>query len=159
MSNRIFYRLSQRSVLSSEMAESAAKRLLKDLKHIQVWRQRMMFYLSRGRILGRKPDKSLKRFPPCYSLSPLQLRLWISISWNSRNSFTVQLLYTYKEKIGKPDWKPYLLPDDLRKPYRNLKIIPRNLNIILRSWIRLPANKKIFVICNYSIFRMIRLLE
>jgi hypothetical protein len=29
--------------------------------------------LFRGRILGRKPDKNLKSFPPCYSQSPLRL--------------------------------------------------------------------------------------
>ncbi len=50
----------------------------------------------RGRILGRNPDKSLKSFPPCYSQSPLQLCLEISIFSNLcnlvRNS-TIQLLY------------------------------------------------------------------
>jgi hypothetical protein len=40
---------------------------------------------SRGRILGRNPDESLKSFPPCYSQSPLQLCLEISIPSNSRN--------------------------------------------------------------------------
>jgi hypothetical protein len=34
---------------------------------------------------------------------------------------TVQLLYTVKEKGGKPDRKPYPLPYGLRIPYRNLK--------------------------------------
>ncbi len=34
---------------------------------------------------------------------------------------TVQLLYTVKEKGGKPDRKPYPLPYGLRNPYRNLK--------------------------------------
>jgi hypothetical protein len=48
------------------------------------------------------------------------------------------LLYTAKEKEGKPDRKPYPLSYDLRKPYRNLslrtlKIMPRNLNEIVRS--------------------------
>jgi hypothetical protein len=36
----------------------------------------------KGRILGQNPDKSLKSFPPCYSQSPLQLCLEISISSN-----------------------------------------------------------------------------
>ncbi len=35
--------------------------------------------------------------------------------------FTVQLLYTVKEKGGKPDRKQYSLPYGLRNPYRNLK--------------------------------------
>jgi hypothetical protein len=39
------------------------------------------------RILGRIPDKSLKSFPLCYSKSPLQLCLEISIFSNSRNLF------------------------------------------------------------------------
>jgi len=33
----------------------------------------------------------------------------------------VQLLYTVKEKEGKPERKPYPLPYGLRNPYRNLK--------------------------------------
>jgi hypothetical protein len=51
---------------------------------------------------------------------------------------TVQLLYTVKEKGGKPDIKPYPLSYGLRNPYRDpslrtLKIIPGNLNKIVRS--------------------------
>jgi hypothetical protein len=33
----------------------------------------------------------------------------------------VQLLYTVKEKGGKPDRKPCLFPYGLKNPYRNLK--------------------------------------
>ncbi len=50
---------------------------------------------------GRNLEKSLNSFAPCYSLSPLQLDLEISISSNSRNllhTSTVQVLYTVKEK-------------------------------------------------------------
>jgi hypothetical protein len=36
-------------------------------------------------------------------------------------SFYSALLYTVKEKGGKPDRKPYPLPYGLRNPYRNLK--------------------------------------
>jgi hypothetical protein len=43
------------------------------------------------------------------------------------------LLYTVKEKGGKPDRKSHPLPYDLRNPYRNLKIMPRNLKEIERS--------------------------
>jgi hypothetical protein len=45
-------------------------------------------------------------------------------------------MYTVKEKGGKPDRKPHLLP---RNPYkktlslRTLKILPRNLKEIVRS--------------------------
>ncbi len=45
--------------------------------------------------------------------SPLQLCLEISISLNSRNHLrfsTVQILYTLKEKGGKPDIIPYPSP-------------------------------------------------
>jgi hypothetical protein len=59
---------------------------------------------------------------------------------HATSSLTVQLLYTEKDKGGKPDRKPYaLLPYGLRNPYRNLqflrtlKIMPRNLNEIVRS--------------------------
>ncbi len=41
--------------------------------------------LSWGRILWRNPDKSLKSFPPCYSLSTLQICPVISVSSNSCN--------------------------------------------------------------------------
>jgi hypothetical protein len=34
---------------------------------------------------------------------------------------TLHLLYTVKEKGGKPDRKPYTLLYGLRNPYRNLK--------------------------------------
>jgi hypothetical protein len=40
-------------------------------------------YEYRCRIIGRNPDKSVKSFSPCYSQSPLQLCLEISISSNS----------------------------------------------------------------------------
>jgi hypothetical protein len=79
---------------------------------------------SRGRILGRNPDKSFKKFPPCNSQSHLQCCLEISISSNARNLLqfsTVQLMYIVKEKGGKPDRKPYPLLYSLRSPYRNLK--------------------------------------
>jgi hypothetical protein len=48
----------------------------------------------------------------------------------------VQLMYTVKEKGGKPDRKPHLLFYGLRNPYRNLKSEnsqERNLNEIERS--------------------------
>ncbi len=45
----------------------------------------MPSWLNWGRILRRNPEKNLKSFPPCYSKSPLQLCLEISISSNSRN--------------------------------------------------------------------------
>jgi hypothetical protein len=35
--------------------------------------------------------------------------------------YVLQLLYTVKEKGGKPNRKPYTLPYDLGNPYRNLK--------------------------------------
>jgi hypothetical protein len=59
--------------------------------------------------------------------------------------FYVQFSYctcTVKEKGGKPDRKSYHLPIGLRNPYRNLKsqnlkIMPRNLNEVVCSWILL----------------------
>jgi hypothetical protein len=51
---------------------------------------------------------------------------------------TVQLLYTVKEKGGKPGRTLYPLSYGLRNPYRTSslrtpKIMPRNLNEIVRS--------------------------
>ncbi len=98
--------------------------------------------LLRGRILGLNTDKSLKSFPPRYSKSPLQLYLEISISSNSCNVLQFQQFRystsTVKVKGGKPDRKPYpTLPCSLRNPYITFKIMPRNLNEIVRSWIGL----------------------
>jgi hypothetical protein len=47
----------------------------------------------------------------------------------------VQLQYTVKEKGGIADRKPYPLSYGLRDPYslKTLKIMPRNLNAIVRS--------------------------
>jgi hypothetical protein len=42
-------------------------------------------------------------------------------SFNLLQFSAVQLLYTVKEKKGKPDRKLYPLPYGLRNPYRNLK--------------------------------------
>jgi hypothetical protein len=64
--------------------------------------------LSGGRILGRNPNKSIKSLPPCSSQSALQLCLENSISSDSHNLLQF-LLYTVKEKEGKPDRKPYPL--------------------------------------------------
>jgi hypothetical protein len=50
-----------------------------------------------------------------------------------------RLTVSVKEKGGKPDRNPYPLPYGLRNPYRNtsslrtLKIMPRNLNLIVPS--------------------------
>ncbi len=62
-----------------------------------------------GIILGRNPAKNLKSFLPCYSQSLLQLCLEISISSDSHDLLQF-LLYTVKEKGGKPDRKPYPFP-------------------------------------------------
>jgi hypothetical protein len=51
--------------------------------------------------------------------SPLQLCLELFISSNSRNSFFSTLMYTVKEKGGKPDRKPHHPPYGLRNPYKN----------------------------------------
>jgi len=74
--------------------------------------------LSQGRFLGRNPDNSLKS--PCYSQAPLQLFFFFKLMAPLTVS-TVQLLYSVKEKGGKPDRKPYHIPYDLRNPSRKLK--------------------------------------
>jgi hypothetical protein len=75
------------------------------------------------RILGRNPDKSLKSFLLAiqnhhYSFS---LRFTFLQTNATSYSFYSVLLYTAKEKGGKPDRKPHTLPYGLRNPYRNLK--------------------------------------
>jgi hypothetical protein len=63
----------------------------------------VMVYMTRSRIVGQNPEKSLKRFYPCYSQSPLQLCIEISISSNSRNllqflEFSYCTLYSNEER-------------------------------------------------------------
>jgi hypothetical protein len=96
--------------------------------------------MSRGRILGRKTDKSLKSFPPCYSQSPLQLCLRFIFLQTHETSYSFYSSFTL-HCIGKKR-KPYPLTYGLRNPYRNsslraLKIMPRKLNEIVYSWIPL----------------------
>ncbi len=68
---------------------------------------------------GRIPDKSLKCFPPCYSKSPIALRFLFLQTHKTSYSFQSVLLYTVKEKWGKPDRKPHPLHYRIN-PYRNL---------------------------------------
>ncbi len=96
-----------------------------------------------GRILGQNPVKRVFLLAIHSHLYTFVLRFPF-LETHATSSLTVQLLYTEKDKGGKPDRKPYaLLPYGLRNPYRNLqflrtlKIMPRNLNEIVRSWIRL----------------------
>jgi hypothetical protein len=65
-----------------------------------------------------------------YSFALRFLVLWThATSYN----FYSSLLYTVKEKGGKPDRKPYPLPYGLRNPYRNLK--SENSQDYASSWI------------------------
>ncbi len=100
-------------------------------------------WFAEAEFLGRNSDKS---FPPCYSQSPLQLEIYFSSK--SRNflqflEFSTVTVHCKGERRRKPDRKSYPLLYGLRNPYRNLKwtlkIIPRNLNKIARSWIRLQG--------------------
>ncbi len=94
--------------------------------------------LYRGWVLGRNPDKSLAIHSHLYSFA---LRFLFLQTHATSYSFFSSLLYTVQEKGGKPDRKPYPLPNSLRYPYgnlsRTLEIMPRNLKEIVRSWIRL----------------------
>ncbi len=71
------------------------------------------------------PDKSLKSFPPFYSLLPVQLCLEIKKFLQTHATFYVFLQFSYwtlqRRNGGKPDKKTYPLPFGLINPYRNLK--------------------------------------
>ncbi len=75
---------------------------------------------TRGRILGRNWDKSLESFPPCYSQSPL-----------------VTVPPTLSKSGLKLVCNVTLYPESLR----TLKIMPRNLNDIVRSCIQLQDRR------------------
>ncbi len=72
---------------------------------------------SRGRIVGRNPDRSLRVFLlviHSYSTST-------ALPWDFYFFKLTQPLKLLKEDRGKPDRKPYPLPYGLWNPYRNLK--------------------------------------
>jgi hypothetical protein len=72
-------------------------------------------FITRGRILRRNWDKSLKSFPSCYSQSPLRTNFF-----------------------------PPPPPPEQTSSLRTLKSMPRNLNEIVRSWIRLPVRQPVY---------------
>jgi len=121
----------------------------------------------RGRFLGRNPDWRLKSFPPCYSQSPLQLCLEISVSLNSHNflcmflfKLTQPLTYLYSSVIVHCKREIEEIHTEISSP-RTLKILPRNLNKIVRSWIRLQYSKATvqtsgFYISNGSLLYIVR---
>ncbi len=82
-----------------------------------------------GRILGWNPDKSLESFPPCYSQSPIQVCLEISISSNSHNLLQCVIVHCKGErkktwwfkisiqKVWKLSIMPRIMPRPLKKLY------------------------------------------
>ncbi len=81
---------------------------------------RTRFLLSWVRILGRKWDKSLQSFPPCYSQSPLLMDFTPPAPPLSKSGLKLVCnasLYTETSSL------------------RTLKIMPRILNEIVRLWI------------------------
>ncbi len=72
---------------------------------------------DRSRILGRNPDKSLQSFSPC-PFTVTCLRFVLLQTHATSYSFYSSLLYTVKEKGGKPE----------TLSLKTLKIMPRNLN-------------------------------
>jgi hypothetical protein len=102
--------------------------------------------LSRGQILERNPDKSLKSFPPPVNSSA---NAWDFYFFNLTQPLTVSV----KEKGEKPDRKPYPLPYGSRNPYRNLKTDntqdyaqkPQR-DCTVRSWIRSREVDQIYLV-------------
>jgi hypothetical protein len=70
------------------------------------------FFMFRGRILGRNPDKSLRSFPPAIHSHSPNLLQFLQLSYRTVRS---------KEKGRKADGKQYPLLYGLRNPYRNTK--------------------------------------
>ncbi len=97
-------------------------------------------FSSGVRILGQKPDKSLKSFPSCYSQQLLQLCLEISIASNSRNLLQFLQFRWYTLYRRQEENLIEYHPNGLINQHRNLKIMTRNLNQIVISWIRLQAS-------------------
>ncbi len=112
-----------------------------------------------GRILGRNSDKSVWVFllaihsfalkfiflqTHATSYVFLQTHATFYVFTSCYSSVTV---HCKGKRSKKPDRQPYPLPYGLRNPYRKLertlKIMPRNLNGIVRSWIWLLYMKQL----------------
>ncbi len=109
--------------------------------HSELGLLRLSLFCSEVKFLDKIQTKVLRVFllaihSHLYSFS---LRFLVLRTHATSYNFYSSLLYTVKEKGGKPDRKPYPLPYGLRNPYRPqvwaLEIIPRNLNEIVCSWI------------------------
>ncbi len=94
-----------------------------------------------GRILGRNPDTE---FFSCYSQSPPQLCLEISISSNSRNLLQFLQLQLHCEGERWKTWWKTIPPSlwfkkSIQKPqvWELSRLCSETLNEIVRSWIRL----------------------
>ncbi len=100
-------------------------------------RRQSLFPFQRGRILRRNWDKSLRNFPPWYSLSTLLMDFTPPPPTLEQKWFETGL-----------QWKKlYTETSSLR----TLKIMPKNLNEIVHSWIQF--NFKIFIqLCAYSAY-------
>ncbi len=83
---------------------------------------------TRGRIHRRNWDKSLKRFPPCYSQSPLLIDFTPPPPPPDKSGWKLACNVNIVQVYG-------------NSSLRTLKIMPRNLNEIVRSWIWLLFNK------------------
>ncbi len=104
---------------------------------------------ARGRFLGRNSVKSLKSFPPCCSKSPLQLYLEIYTSSNSHNllkflQFSNCTLKSRKEENLIKNQTPFPMDQEIHtetSSLRTLKIMPRNLSEIVRSWMCMRSSR------------------
>ncbi len=118
---------------------------------------------SWGRILGRNTDKCLKSFPPCYSQSPLQLWLKISISSNSRNllqflvfSYCYCTLYRRKRENLIGNHTPSLwFKKSTQKPqvWEVPRICPETTHEFGFGTVQRPCQMQILVLCNPKIHR------
>jgi hypothetical protein len=95
-----------------------------------------------GRILGRNPNESLKRFPPCDSQSPLLYKLQLCLRFLFLQTHATSCCFCKGERrktlIG--NHNPFPMVSEIQtetSSLRTLKIMPRNLNVTVRSWIRL----------------------
>jgi hypothetical protein len=109
-----------------------------------------LFYsnLSRGRILGQNPEKTQQFSSSLFTVTSTALPwdLYFFKLMQPLIVSTVQLLYTMKEKGGKPDRIPYTL-FPVHKP--QVRELSRLCEKILRPWIRLLVNdlkKKFFAV-------------
>ncbi len=110
------------NLASKSWSEFKVKQVIQDQWSPKVWIQIKRGFQTETEFLDEIQTKVLRVFlHAVHSRHSFALRLYFFKLTQPLPISTVHLLYTVKEKGGKPDRKPYPVSYGLGNPYRNLK--------------------------------------